>query len=754
MNKSEITFSANEQSLIKTGGIDNYASNTVSYIEATFTLGENWTGFDSVRAVWESYCAKVATVLDSNYKCRVPAEVLKVKSKVNVNLVGSIVEGNELTDRLTTYPIQALIVDANARVEGDETTAVTPSQFEQFVERVHDDAQAIQDYSYDSEAWAKGTRGGVEVPSTDETYHNNSKYYADQGATLQQEVTDLKSDLNGEIAGIITKANNTNLFNKADTNSYQVGKALSANDASVVDYQNMCTTDFIKIESGVQYAFLGAVAYYGTSSVVKVHVYKASDKSFLAFQWGTLNSSTNVVSFAVASSITTDAECFVKISFLKSKLNEFMFVQGDYPSEYVPYINPELRSFIVVPQVNVVGENLDAYKNKLNENFGSIEKIGFIEKPDGMNLKDVYNGNLMSGKWWNPNSNTLADDDTMCTVKIKIDTSKTYSFLGEKSYYGSANVIKVAVLNLSGNFLGDKSGLIDDSTNIITLQDFSGFTNDPECYVYYSFKIANQNAFFVEGVRTSVAPIKYYLSDDISIKNVDNPLQAKTAVFLGDSICAGQTVPQADTDYYGYGWAGRIGTANKMTWLNLGVNGASITRMSGRSCIVDRLSQAYAAHPNADYFIFEGGTNDADVISQNPDLYSVGTVTESDFTGPYDMSSFCGSLESFIKDIINKYPEKKIGYIIPMKMGTAVSTLTVRNNVFDKARQICKKWGVRYIDLWNESVMNPMLSEYYDSTKTPSENIASGKAYCDGQHPSDVGYDIITPQIEQWMKLL
>ena len=30
----------------------------------------------------------------------------------------------------------------------------------------------------DAEAWAVGTRGGVPVPSTDETYHNNSKWYA------------------------------------------------------------------------------------------------------------------------------------------------------------------------------------------------------------------------------------------------------------------------------------------------------------------------------------------------------------------------------------------------------------------------------------------------------------------------------------------------------------------------------------------------------------------------------------------------
>ena len=196
MNKQSITFSANEQTLEKTGGIDNYASNIISYVESTFTLGENWTGYDVVRAVWESAYAKISTVLDSDHKCVVPAEVLRHKSKVNVNLVGSIVTNDVLTDRLTTYPVHAITVDADARVDSTETQPITPSQFEQFVEAVHADAESIQDYSYDSEAWAKGTRGGVAVPSTDPTYHNNSKYYADQGAELEQEVSDLKSDFN------------------------------------------------------------------------------------------------------------------------------------------------------------------------------------------------------------------------------------------------------------------------------------------------------------------------------------------------------------------------------------------------------------------------------------------------------------------------------------------------------------------------------------------------------------------------------
>lgn len=33
-------------------------------------------------------------------------------------------------------------------------------------------------FAEDAEAWAAGTRGGVPVPDTDETYHNNSKWYA------------------------------------------------------------------------------------------------------------------------------------------------------------------------------------------------------------------------------------------------------------------------------------------------------------------------------------------------------------------------------------------------------------------------------------------------------------------------------------------------------------------------------------------------------------------------------------------------
>ena len=158
MNKQIITFTANEQALVRVGGEYHYSSNKVSYIEAHFDLGENWSGFDSVRAVWfTDYATGISTVLDTEGICIVPTEVLNRKAKVNVNLVGSIVVNDVLTDRLTSYPIVAVVVDANARVDGTETAEVTPSQFEQFVSIVHDEVETITGMTAEAETLPAGS---------------------------------------------------------------------------------------------------------------------------------------------------------------------------------------------------------------------------------------------------------------------------------------------------------------------------------------------------------------------------------------------------------------------------------------------------------------------------------------------------------------------------------------------------------------------------------------------------------------------
>ena len=95
MERQAITFSANEQNLIKTGGINDYASNTVGYIVAVFDLGENWNSFDSVRAIFSSDYAEEPAVLVRG-SCVVPFEVpLKGKGELGRISSGSWCTGGQ-----------------------------------------------------------------------------------------------------------------------------------------------------------------------------------------------------------------------------------------------------------------------------------------------------------------------------------------------------------------------------------------------------------------------------------------------------------------------------------------------------------------------------------------------------------------------------------------------------------------------------------------------------------------------------------
>lgn len=129
-----LKFKASGQILKSAVPAPIYASKTVNYLFAEFELGSGWDGFDSIRAVWQSNSATVASLLDgTDGTCVIPAEVLNSVSPVAVNLVGSIEEGGVLTDQLTTFPVLALTVHTSAFVFGTETPDITPSLFEQFI---------------------------------------------------------------------------------------------------------------------------------------------------------------------------------------------------------------------------------------------------------------------------------------------------------------------------------------------------------------------------------------------------------------------------------------------------------------------------------------------------------------------------------------------------------------------------------------------------------------------------------------------
>ena len=186
MDKQIITFSANQQHLHKTGGLDIFATKTVSYIEAHFDLGENWDGYDSIEAVWwNDRTRPIRTVLDTEGICIVPPEVLTKKGEVYVNLVGVISTNDTLTDRLTTHPITALTNKFNAQLGEGTTTPLTPSEYEQFVATVKADADRAEDakdsargYAESASASASSASASASNASTSETNAHTSEVNA------------------------------------------------------------------------------------------------------------------------------------------------------------------------------------------------------------------------------------------------------------------------------------------------------------------------------------------------------------------------------------------------------------------------------------------------------------------------------------------------------------------------------------------------------------------------------------------------
>ncbi len=237
---------------------------------------------------------------------------------------------------------------------------------------------------------------------------------------------------------------------------------------------------------------------------------------------------------------------------------------------------------------------------------------------------------------------------------------------------------------------------------------------------------------------------------------IKNPLFGKTAVFDGDSICQG-SVPDGRLP-----WANLIGERNAMNWKNYGVGGGTVTAEvyvastgNPRHWVSRTIDRIHNDCPELDYLILEGGTNDADLLIDQPERF--GEYDIADYSGNYDDTTFTGACESLFYKALNYYPKAKIGYVVAHKMGRPAGGYGAdykRRKFFLRAIELCKKWGIPYIDLWECAPLNPSLKCYFDPELSIDENEAAGKCYIDGQHPTSHGYKVLSDKIEAWMMTL
>lgn len=240
-----------------------------------------------------------------------------------------------------------------------------------------------------------------------------------------------------------------------------------------------------------------------------------------------------------------------------------------------------------------------------------------------------------------------------------------------------------------------------------------------------------------------------------------NKLQGKKIIWNGDSICQGGTRNGS--------WATRISMWNGAMCVNYAKGGGTVTEnvlysqedSKLRHSVSATVDLMYKEHPDADYVVFDGGTNDADllgslIVGERP--ARIGNIDPNDFSGHYDADTYCGALESMFCRATRYWKGKKIAYIVAQKMGFRtdgyVDDCNNRRAYFALAIKACEKWGIPYLNLWDGCPLNPQLPWFYNKELSAEENIAAGSFYVDGQHLSAAGYDYTADIIDSFLKTL
>lgn len=514
-----------------------------------------------------------------------------------------------------------------------------------------------------------------------------------------------------------------NRFDKSSNNLYNGYGGLNG----YVSNNSYRMTHPIRVVAGTTYKW-PTIAALGTS---QRGAYCTEDGAFI--------SSFPVTTSGGFCTWTATEDGFVRVNIgTAASVDAFMFCsQNLYPSTYVAFndtytIGDEYH--LGQTQIDEITEILEPIEETISE-FENISN-NFVYN-EGINRFNKDDEKIKHG-YYNSSGNYVSASSYFVTGPIPVKRGITYKALHYSSL-GAANNI-VAIVDSDNNKIGTIYGTLADG--------FITFTPTADCLVSLNGAANGNMATFMVCVATEYPSNYIQYIPPYTILDQDatpNPLTGKSVIFTGDSICA---APNDDAGMGG--WAKRIGVKNHMEWDNKAVSGATITdkNLTGGSFTISDTDFGNGA----DYIILEGGTNDADRIGSIlggtlPELY--GSFNETDYLTSFANSTFCSAVERLIQRVVAGFPNARVGFIIAPKMGVTSNGYTKNVNnrraYFETIINICHKWGVPVLNLWDECTMNPRLLAHYNPD-------THGPLYYDGQHPVAAGYELITPIIEQWMK--
>ena len=224
----------------------------------------------------------------------------------------------------------------------------------------------------------------------------------------------------------------------------------------------------------------------------------------------------------------------------------------------------------------------------------------------------------------------------------------------------------------------------------------------------------------------------------------DSPLWGKSALFLGDSICCNRAEQQISP--LTAGWPGRIGPAYDMRWKNVGYSGATVSLTRDNNTTDQLLSERGTQY---DLLVFQGGINDA------YSGVSLGRMQPEDVRDveSFQLNTYAGSLEGLFARAKREFRGAKLFYIIHHTTPNSKSSSDLSKPNVPKGnpqdyvnltRAICEKWGVYYLNLYDDETFN---TEIFDTA-----NNLKNCMWPDLLHMSSHGYDVLTPYIISFME--
>ena len=235
--------------------------------------------------------------------------------------------------------------------------------------------------------------------------------------------------------------------------------------------------------------------------------------------------------------------------------------------------------------------------------------------------------------------------------------------------------------------------------------------------------------------------VDYQTATGVNADSIAAPLKDSTGLFAGDSINHGlysrDEMATSFKDGKG-GWAPRIERDTGLIATNMGESGfliadypAGTTTRSVCSLLEPNKKKDYG------YIVLQGGVND---ISKN---IAAGEITDSYDPEDFDTSTYAGGLErTFYEAICNYGDTAAIGYIFTFKITAREGYNKDMTPYYTVAKEICKKWGVTYLDLYTNEKLNADLK--FDTKEHTNDLL----------HPDASGYELITPYVIEYMRTM